>query len=215
MNQSWQDYLVAIFSIGEFGEDVTNKSISDRLMVSPPSVTDMLKKLKAENFLEVKKGVVKLTEYGEEKAKDILSKHRLWEYFLENNMGYDWGDVHEESKSLQYATSDKLMYKLNEMLNYPKRCPHGGIIYLNYKEDISPIVNIKELKTGDRVKIERFSDERFLLDYADRRGIRLGDILKLSYIDNFDESMVFIDEDGSEVLLSSKAVNSIFMSKID
>lgn len=69
MNASWQDYMVAIFEINEAEDIATNKLISEKLSISPPSVTDMIKKMKLEGLVSVDKGVVVLTDIGHEETK--------------------------------------------------------------------------------------------------------------------------------------------------
>ena len=51
MNPQKEDYLITIFKLMGEGEKVTNKSISTHLNLAPPSVTEMLKKLKKEGLV--------------------------------------------------------------------------------------------------------------------------------------------------------------------
>lgn len=212
MNASWQDYMVAIFEINEVGNMATNKLISEKLGISPPSVTDMIKKLKNGGVVYVEKGIVSLTEYGYEETKKLISKHRLWECFLGTKLNYSWVDVHDESKELQYITSDNLMNKLNEFLDYPVCCPHGGRIYINSGDEKTNFLCIDDIKIGNKIRIERFSDDKNLLDYMDRKKVKLGDVLEVIDIDNFDNSIYFKSSNGEDVNIGSKALGSIFIS---
>ena len=51
LNPQKEDYLITIFKLMGEGEKVTNKSISTHLNLAPPSVTEMLKKLKKEGLV--------------------------------------------------------------------------------------------------------------------------------------------------------------------
>lgn len=215
MNASWQDYMVAIFEINETEDIATNKLISEKLSISPPSVTDMIKKMKLEGLVSVDKGVVVLTDIGHEETKKIISKHRLWEYFLRSKLNYSWVDVHDEAKSLQYITSDDLMDRLNVFLGCPVCCPHGGKIYLNSGDEKTNFLCIDDIKKGDMIKIERFSDDKDLLEYMDRKNIKLGDVLEVEDVDNFDNNMCLKSLDGNRVIVGAKALGKIFISSYE
>ena len=127
------EYLTTIFKLKESNKKVTNKALSQALDIAPSSVTEMVKKLKKDGLLKDQK-TIDLSQDGEDYAKDIVSKHRLWEYFLTENLKYNWEDVHEQARLLQNVTSDKMFEDLNRFLGEPETCPHGGIIYSNLKK---------------------------------------------------------------------------------
>lgn len=212
MKDSWQDYITVIFKLNMREDGATNKSISKWLQVSPPSVTEMLKKLRNQGLVVIKKNCVELTAEGIIAAEKILSKHRLWEIFLQQTLNYTWKDVHEEAKALQYVTSDKLMDKLNEFLNYPPYCPHGGIIFLNNKNEFKELVSLAKTQVGDIVTISRLSDQKKLLDYADRKNIKIGDIYKVTNRDDFDGN-IELEKDHKISQIGSLAAEHIFVTK--
>lgn len=51
MNPQKEEYLITIFKLMGEDQKVTNKSISTYLDLAPPTVTEMLKKLKQEGLL--------------------------------------------------------------------------------------------------------------------------------------------------------------------
>lgn len=211
MNISWQDYISVIFEYMEMDVKVSNKLICKKLNISPPSVSAMIKKLKDSELVDTKGYEVYLTDEGKKEAKKILSKHRLWEYFLEKELGYDWADVHEEAKSLQYMTSDNLMKKLNEYLGKPKSCPHGGDIFVNNYSDIKSIP-LSNFEIGKKVVINRFSDNKELLDYVNRKNISIGNEIIIVDIDNFDNTIV-VESNGNKIEIGLKAAKNIFVSE--
>lgn len=71
---------------------------------------------------------VQLTPAGLEKASTLVRKHRLWEVFLVDHLGYSWNEVHDEAEVLEHVTSSQLEQKLDNYLNHPTFCPHGGMI---------------------------------------------------------------------------------------
>src|SRR5574344_1919093 len=82
------EYLTTIFKLKESNKKVTNKALSQALDIAPSSVTEMVKKLKKDGLLKDQK-TIDLSQDGEDYAKDIVSKHRLWEYFLTENLKYN------------------------------------------------------------------------------------------------------------------------------
>ena len=134
MSSSREDYLQAIFRISKKKGYATNKEIAEYLNISKPSVTEMIKKLVDFNMVEVEKNKITLKEAGKKQARDVLSTHRLWEYFLENKLGLKGDVVHHQADLLEHITSDELKDALNKYLGYPSLSPKGNIIYENEKK---------------------------------------------------------------------------------
>ncbi|WP_353095320.1 metal-dependent transcriptional regulator [Tissierella praeacuta] len=129
MNVSKEDYLKVIYELGGENNLVSNKDIANRLNISAPSVSEMIKKLLQDGYVEytLYQGI-KLTKYGTKEAKKIRNRHLLWEVFLVEKLGYNLDEIHEEAEKLEHVTSDILEEKLDRYLNYPKECPHGSKI---------------------------------------------------------------------------------------
>ena len=58
----------------------------------------------------------------------VIRKHRLWETFLVDKLGFNWDEVHEVAEQLEHINSSRLIEKLDEFLGYPKVDPHGDPI---------------------------------------------------------------------------------------
>ena len=99
LTQTIEDYLKTIFEITEPYQRVSTNQIADALGVSAASVTGMLRKLSQTNppLVEYQKhhGAV-LTAAGEQVALEILRHHRLLEMYLDQILGYNWDEVHQE-----------------------------------------------------------------------------------------------------------------------
>ena len=48
--------------------------------------------------------------------------------FLLKKLDYTTEEVHEEAEVLEHTVSDRFIDKLDQMLDTPKTCPHGGTI---------------------------------------------------------------------------------------
>jgi DtxR family Mn-dependent transcriptional regulator len=55
-------------------------------------------------------------------------RRRLVELFLQQILGYGWGEVHEEAERLEHVVSDTFIERLDTLLNYPDKDPHGEAI---------------------------------------------------------------------------------------
>lgn len=126
---SKENYIKAVYHLQQTQPTVTTNALAAALQTRAASVTDMLKKLKSQKLLQYEryKGV-KLTAEGKKLAIHIIRRHRLWEYFLVNKLGFGWEEVHEVAEEMEHISSKKLVDRLEEFLDYPETDPHGDPI---------------------------------------------------------------------------------------
>mgnify|MGYP001593533714 CR=1 FL=1 len=81
-SESIQDYLKQTYKLQEENEYVTISQLAEKLQVSAPSVTQMVKKLAKEKLVDHTpyQGVM-LTEKGKKIALEVIRHHRLLELF--------------------------------------------------------------------------------------------------------------------------------------
>lgn len=183
------DYISAIYELIEKKEIATNKKISEILGVKAASVSEMLKKLVEEGEVYTENKSILLTETGKMRARALLTKHRLWELFLVEYLGYSWQDVHEDAKALEYVTSNGLKDRLNEFLNKPMHCPHGNEIYENHPET-DKLKKLSEVSKDISCRLHKVEDDRDLIEYLEEKKIALGDEFVVKDIDDFDDSIL-------------------------
>jgi DtxR family Mn-dependent transcriptional regulator len=86
----------------------------------------MIRKLSEKRVITyVKYQGVNITEKGKKRALWVIRKHRLWEVFLVNKLGFHWDEVHEIAEQLEHIKSSLLITRLDEFLGFPKFDPHG------------------------------------------------------------------------------------------
>lgn len=129
LSVSVEDYLKAIYHLTERGEAASTNAIAQRLSLSAPSVTGMVKRLAEQGLVhhEPYRGA-ELTSVGRRAALRTVRRHRVLEAYLVAFLGYDWGNVHDEAERLEHAVSDVLIEKMAQALGNPSVDPHGDPI---------------------------------------------------------------------------------------
>ena len=200
--KSEEDYLKCLYHLQQGKKSVSTNEIANYLSMKPSSVSDMLKKLaekKCVNYLKYKGSL--LTKKGELIALSIIRKHRLWETFLVNKLGFSWSKVHNIAEQLEHVNSEELIDKLDHFLAYPQIDPHGDPI--PQKNGTIAKLNQKllsELKIGEEGVITGIKKGTpSLLNFLDQKNIKLGDQIQLISILEFDQS--------AEVIIHKKTIN--------
>lgn len=162
-----EDYLKAIYELGGESKLINNKDIGQVLAVSAASVTEMSAKLLKEGYItHIPYQGVQLSKKGMQVASRMIRKHRLWEVFLVECLGFSWDAVHEEAERLEHHSSEELMDRLERFLGYPKTDPHGGIIP-DRNGHVLPFAKayLGDLMVGDHFIIKEVEDEADFLKY--------------------------------------------------
>jgi DtxR family Mn-dependent transcriptional regulator len=124
-----EEYLESIGALEDWESPVSTSSIAQSMGLSLASVSEMLRRLSEKGLIEYTPyGGAKLTEEGRQRFLRLTRRHRLWEVFLNRHLGIDWGDVYHHACSLEHATTDLVVEKLDEFLGNPEACPHGSPI---------------------------------------------------------------------------------------
>lgn len=212
-----ENYIKAIYKITERNQgSASTNAIAAHLSTSPASVTDMLKRLSEKEYFhyEKYKGVY-LTSKGIEMATDLVRRHRLWEVFLVDKLGFAWHEVHDLAEKLEHVHSDDLIKKLDDYLGNPKYDPHGDPIpNAEGKFTIRNQVSLQTLIPEESGIVVGVRDhDSVFLEYLNNFGINLGTKIKvLSHIE-FDHSKnVLLDEEREQVL-SHGACTKLFVKK--
>ena len=185
------DYLKAIFEIaGEHGK-ATTTSLAENLLVSPASVSGMLRKLSEADppLIEYQKHHgARLTKPGRSQAVEVVRRHRLLELFLYSVLNYSWDEVHKEAEKLEHAISETLADRIADALGDPETDPHGHQI--PRKDGSLPKrveSSLLQMKVGERAVISMVSDrDSEMLQYLSKRGVLPGATIELIEREPFD-----------------------------
>ncbi|HEX7356074.1 MAG TPA: metal-dependent transcriptional regulator [Ignavibacteriaceae bacterium] len=216
-NISQEDYLSAIYRNLDDSGEIKPNLLAAKLEISNAAVTDMLRKLSRDGFVDYQKyKSIKLTSEGESYAKNMLRRHRIWEVFLHQTLGMPWDKVHDEAEKLEHSSSDEIINLLEEFLDYPEVDPHGyPIPDKNGKmKKNRAVVAVTELSENESAKVIRVNDDvKNLLSYITKIGITLGKEIFIKDKLEFDGSVLIVI-DKKEVNVSSKIASNIFVEKI-
>ena len=187
MTPNKEDYLKCIYEIGTEVEKISNKEIASRMQVSPPAVTEMIKRMVSEGLLVKDKthGYL-LTDLGSQLVSDLYRKHRLIEVFLLENLDYTTEEVHEEAEVLEHTVSEHFIDKLDHMLGSPKTCPHGGTIPPKGQLLIEAYQDrLSDVSEPGTYRLRRVQDNFELLNFLDQIQLTIGDDILFKGYDDY------------------------------
>ena len=187
--ESEEMYLKTIFVLAETQDPVPVTALAERLKITTVSASEMVRRLQERSLLDHMpyKGV-RLTPDGEERARSILRRHRLWERFLTDQLGLDWSEAHDAACQLEHLADDELVNELDRFLGQPATCPHGNPIprpgEVTSRTRALPLSTLQVGEQGTVVNIQ--SEEATLLAYLDARSLRPGQHFQVEEIAPYD-----------------------------
>ena len=153
-----EEYLEAIWELEEEGVQVIQARLAEHLEHSAPSVSEMVRRLRADGYIRVKGRVLSLTPMGQERAVSVVRKHRLAERLLTDIIGLPWHRTHVEACRWEHVISDDVEERLVVLLGNPATCPHGNPIpgAGGPERDLWALA---ESEPGDRIRLERVTEQ--------------------------------------------------------
>ena len=127
---AFEEYSEAIYELAEDGVPVIQARISERLDVSRPAVSEMVRR-----------------------------RHRLAERFLTDVLGLNWTDAHSEAGRWEHVISPTVEEAMLQALGDPDTCPHGNPIPgSNYQEPQNAVV-LSMIDAGKSFTVVRIPEE--------------------------------------------------------
>lgn len=153
-----EEYLEAIWELQEEGTPVIQARLAERLGHAPPSVSEMIGRLRADGFIESEKRALRLTSKGRKRAESVVRKHRLAERLLTDIIGLEWHKTHLEACRWEHVISDDVEARLVVLLGNPSTCPHGNPIP-GAPAPKHHLTALADSKPGDHVRLERVTEQ--------------------------------------------------------
>jgi DtxR family Mn-dependent transcriptional regulator len=210
---AFEEYCECIFELHEDDLDVIQARIADRLQVSRPAVSEMIRRLESEGLIRQGDGRITLTVDGMALAERVVRRHRLAERFLTDVLGLSWADAHHEAGKWEHVMSEPVELAMNRLLGEPTTCPHGNPIPGSGYE-APDAVRLVDLAVGTEFTVARIPEElEFapgLLEYLEESQIlpgRIGQITAAS-----PDGTMTIEIDGHFVGVGAFASNRILVT---
>jgi DtxR family Mn-dependent transcriptional regulator len=215
-----EDFLKAVYRLQRKHERVPTTLLAQELGITPPSATDMAKKLAdpkrlKEPLLEHEryKGV-RLTPLGEQIALEVLRHHRLIELYLVEALGYSWDEVHAEAERLEHVISELFEQRIAEFLGHPMVDPHGDPIPTidGQMPDADTLTTLSEWPVNVKGIVSRLLDQTpDKLRYLHGKGLVPGAVILVTRREPYDGLIhVQINDDGH--VLSQSVTRDILIA---
>lgn len=211
-----ENYLKAIYAIAnrQGGDEVSTNALAEMTATRAASVTDMLKRLADKGLIHYRRYQgVRLTDEGERRALRIIRRHRLWEVFLVEKLGFGWDEVHEMAEDLEHVRSDELVARLDTFLGHPQFDPHGDPIPTPTGQMPRTAYRpLAELTPGDEATMMGVLDHSTaFLQHLAQCGLVLGCPVKVSEINSFDRSMRVTIDAQPALFISYEVAKNLLM----
>lgn len=155
---AFEEYCEAIYELHEDDVEVIQARIADRLMVSRPAVSEMIKRLETEGLVRIDHNAITLSPAGRRLAERVVRRHRLAERFLTDILDLSWADAHQEAGKWEHIISDPVEAAIVRVLGNPTTCPHGNPIPgADYLAPVS--VPLSDVHVGDGFTVSRIPEE--------------------------------------------------------
>lgn len=213
-----ENYLKLIYALASRGADeVSTNALAEVTATRAASVTDMLKRLADKELIHYRKYQgVRLTDEGERLALKIIRRHRLWEVFLVDKLGFGWDQVHEIAEEMEHIRSDELVERLDSFLGNPQFDPHGDPIPTTAGQmPTAPSQILADLLPAQTACLSGVLDHSAaFLQHLDRSGLVLGCTVNVSEISPFDRSMRVIIPPGQTLFVSYDVARNLLVGPL-
>lgn len=149
--QGGQEYLEAVYEMEEEGAQIVQARIAERLGVKPATVSEQVRRLAAEELIEIDGRIISLTSSGKEVAGPLVRRHRLAERLLTDILDIPWYRAHAEAHAWEHVISPEVEERILEKTG-ARTCPHGnpipGLDPPYDRAELVPLTQIPEGSSG-------------------------------------------------------------------
>jgi len=212
---AFEEYTETIYELAEDGINVIQARIAERLEVSRPAVSEMIRRMDTEGLVTVDdSGQILLTTSGEELATTIVRRHRLAERFLTDILDLNWTDAHHEAGRWEHVISPVVETAMLRVLDDPTTCPHGNPIPGSAYTEPANAMLLAEIPAGDDFTVIRIPEELEFqtgqLEFLEASGLmpgRLGTMLSIA-----PDGTATVRVDGTPIGVGSSTVKRIVVT---
>ncbi len=155
---AFEEYCETIFELAEDGVKVIQARIAERIEVSRPAVSEMVRRMEDEGLVAHDGTEIKLTASGRSLATTMVRRHRVAERFLTDVLGLSWASAHHEAGKWEHVISPQVETAMLDLMENPTTCPHGNPIpgsdYIEMR-----MVPLSEVLVGSEFAVARIPEE--------------------------------------------------------
>ena len=211
---AFEEYCEAIFELAEDDLDVIQARIAERLEVSRPAVSEMIRKMEREGLISSESGQIALTDDGQALATRVVRRHRIAERFLTDILGLSWTQAHHEAGRWEHIISADVESAMVKLLENPTTCPHGNPIPGSSYEQPDSHKALRDIEAGGAFTVERIPEEleyrEGMLEFLEASALVPGNTGKVTSVSP--EGTVTVEIDGSFVGVGQFACERILVS---
>jgi DtxR family Mn-dependent transcriptional regulator len=179
LNPASKEYLEAIYELEEEGQRIQQARVGERLGLSPATVSEGVKRLVTDGYIDIKGRIISLTRPGRKIAETLVRRHRLAERMLTDMLGIPWHLCHEQAEDWEKVMTAEVEQAILTRLGGEATCPHGNPIPgMDSKVPWSKLVPVSSLEAGTRARLIRLVEDvelhREVLKYLEERGLMPG-----------------------------------------
>jgi len=195
LEQLWKLREVGLKSLSKVIDTVNNKS-----------TRSVIKKMESGGLVTIKDDVIELNKKGEERASDLIRRHRLAERLFYDVFELGNSETEDTACEIEHILSPSVTDSVCSFLGHPPTCPHGkpiprGECCLKYKSEYKPlVVPLRELDVGAKGRVVFIApSEGSRIERLASMGIIPGGIILLkkkkpSFVLQIDETTLAIDD---------------------
>jgi DtxR family Mn-dependent transcriptional regulator len=210
-----EDYLSLVYVLERDNEPVVGARLAEFLNVSPPTVTNTLKRMARDGLVLMDKKGTRLTKSGRESARSVMRRHMLTEWMMLRVL--PWSKLHREAHNLEHAISAEAETALFEELGLPQTCPHGNPLP-GCEEAVSTWVCLTKIHPTQKVIVKRIHElaeyNLELMAFLESRGIIPNAQIIVLEVLPFNQT-VTLEIEGKIVTLGFAAANYVFVQVPD
>jgi DtxR family Mn-dependent transcriptional regulator len=209
-----EDYLSLIYVLERDNEPVVGVQLAELLGVTPPTVTNTLKRMVRDRLITMKEKGTHLTKTGWESARIVVRRHMIMELMMVRRL--PWSKLHGEAHNLEHAISAEAEEALFEELGHPQTCPHGNPLP-GYEDAVAGWIPLTTTSPNDEVVIKRIHEiaeqNTELMAFLEAKGIMPGIHGKVSERLPFNQTIT-LDVQAQEVTLGFASARYIFVELV-
>jgi DtxR family Mn-dependent transcriptional regulator len=167
-----EDYLSLIYVLERDNEPVVGVQLAELLSVTPPTVTNTLKRMVRDKLITMNEKGTHLTKTGWESARIVVRRHMIMELMMVHRL--PWSKLHGEAHNLEHAISAEAEEAVFEELGHPQTCPHGNPLP-GFEDAVAGWIPLTTTSPNDEVVIKRIHEiaeqNTELMAFLEAKGI--------------------------------------------